>query len=440
MKKSIVISLLTVTIILATALCSLASTGKVTTDTLRLREQASTDSKTLDLLSVGDEIEILGEETGWYKVKYKDHEGYVAAQYINVLTNIGANTINDNKDENNQEVENTTPVTNNPENTEEANQNNNQEENPVAENVETIDVLVNGSKMYITPLINSLVIKTLEEEKQVEIVSEISGWSYVKCGITSGWVRTENIQKKAVENDTKIPENNNNNSSQKIGYISGSSVNFRKTPNTSGEVITKLTKNAEVKIIKTEDGWAEIEYKGDTGYVSTDYISDKKIETTSRGSSARTANKNTEQNKTKTQSETKAKVAEEPAYTGTVTGNAVVEYAKKYLGYKYVSGGSSPSKGFDCSGFTTYVYKHFGISLSRTSRGQASNGKKVSKENLQIGDIICFSNSRSSKSIGHVGIYIGGGRFIHAANSRKGVITSNVSGDGYYFVTASRVI
>lgn len=99
-----------------------------------------------------------------------------------------------------------------------------------------------------------------------------------------------------------------------------------------------------------------------------------------------------------------------------------------------------PNSGFDCSGFTTYVYKHFGVSLSRTSRGQSSNGKAVSKENLSVGDIICFSSSSRSKTIGHVGIYIGGGKFIHSANSRQGVIISNVSGDGYYFVTARRVI
>ena len=103
-------------------------------------------------------------------------------------------------------------------------------------------------------------------------------------------------------------------------------------------------------------------------------------------------------------------------------------------------GGSSPSKGFDCSGFTTYVYKHFGVSLSRTSSGQSGNGKSVSKENMQAGDVICFSNSSGSKKIGHVGIYIGGGKFIHAANSKKGVIISNVTGAGFYFVTARRVI
>ena len=432
MKKSIVISLLTVATLLCTAICSFASTGKVTTDTLRLRKEASTDSSTIALLSVNDEVEILGEEYGWYKVKSGDKVGYVAAQYISILTNAN-NTAseNQNKDNDEQEEQKQEELNSNEENNQNS-ENSNPDEG--TEPKETKKVLETGEKLYITPLINSIVIETLETEKEIEIISEISGWTYVKIGAKAGWVRTDSIKEKEVEKQK--PEENNNNentSSQKIGYISGTSVNFRKTPNTSGEVIKKLTRNAKV-IIKNESyGWAEIEYDGDTGYVSTDYITDKPAETTSRSSVTRTSNNDSTPNTAK-------EAASEPKVTGNFTGADVVAYAKKYLGCKYVYGGSSPS-GFDCSGFTSYVYKHFGVSLSRTSSGQASNGRKVSnKADLQVGDIVCFSSSSKSKTIGHVGIYIGGGKFIHAANSRKGVITSNVTGGGYYFVTASRVI
>lgn len=293
-------------------------------------------------------------------------------------------------------------------------------------------------KIYITPLINSLVIKTVESESEIEVVSEINGWSYIKLGTVTGWVRTENIETKEVEQNTSNPENNNNSSTQKIGYISGNSVNFRKTPNTSGEIITKLTRNTKITVIAEGDGWAEVEYNGNRGYVSTDYISDAELQTTSRSSRPEANTAKTETKKTTTPAVAKT-ASQEPKVTGSFTGADVVAYAKKYLGCKYVYGGSSPS-GFDCSGFTSYVYSHFGVSLSRTSSGQASNGKKVSKGDLQVGDIVCFSSSSKSKKIGHVGIYIGGGKFIHAANSRKGVITSNVTGGGYYFVTASRVI
>lgn len=110
-------------------------------------------------------------------------------------------------------------------------------------------------------------------------------------------------------------------------------------------------------------------------------------------------------------------------------GARVVEIAKQYLGSPYSYGGSSPN-GFDCSGFTQYVYKQVGIDLPRSSSGQADIGKKVSKDNLQPGDIVIFSDTyRSGPS--HTGIYLGNGKFIHASTSTKGVIISDLNSDYY---------
>ena len=422
MKKSIVISLLTATILFCTAICSFASTGIVTTDTLRLREDASVEASIVALLSMSDEVEIIEENNGWYKVKAEvnseEVEGYVSAEYIEV------------KEENSEETKveeekNDTEEKTNTENT---------------ENKVMIKVLAVGTKVYLTPVVNSIVIENIQEEKQLEIKSEINGWAYITVGDIKGWVRTENIiEKEASETE----QENNNNSSQKTGYISGSSVNFREEANTSGKVISKLSRNTEVKVLSEENGWSKIEVNGTQGYVSSSYIADKKVETTSRSSVNRTATvaqKETTKKETKTEKKEETKKdTETTSSKSSATGSEIVSYAKKYLGSRYVYGGSTP-KGFDCSGFTSYVYKHFGYSLSRTSSGQASNGRAVSKSNLQAGDIVCFARSSGSKKIGHVGIYIGGGKFIHAANSRKGVITSKVSGDGYYFVCARRII
>ena len=123
------------------------------------------------------------------------------------------------------------------------------------------------------------------------------------------------------------------------------------------------------------------------------------------------------------------------------TGKEVVEYAKQYLGYKYVSGGASPSTGFDCSGFTSYVYNHFGITLNRSSKDQIKNGVAVDRSNLQPGDIVVFNNSANT-AIGHVGIYIGGDNFIHAANPSEGVRITSLSSSYYKirYVGARRVI
>ena len=109
-------------------------------------------------------------------------------------------------------------------------------------------------------------------------------------------------------------------------------------------------------------------------------------------------------------------------------GQIIVDTAMKYLGVRYVWAGSSP-KGFDCSGFVNYVYKECGYSINRTAALIYQNGTYVEKEDLEVGDAVCFSSS--SNSIGHVGIYIGEGQFIHASSGSGCVIISDLS-EKYY--------
>ena len=125
-----------------------------------------------------------------------------------------------------------------------------------------------------------------------------------------------------------------------------------------------------------------------------------------------------------------------PAKYSEVTGNAIVNYAKKYLGLRYVSGGNSLSTGTDCSGFTKLIYKEFGVTLSRTVLGQVGNGKYVSKSDLQKGDLVFYSKGGSTAT--HVAIYIGNNQVIHESNHRDGVKISSVNMMRY--ITARRVI
>jgi cell wall-associated NlpC family hydrolase len=98
------------------------------------------------------------------------------------------------------------------------------------------------------------------------------------------------------------------------------------------------------------------------------------------------------------------------------------------MGVPYVWGGTSPS-GFDCSGFTQYVFRQCGYSINRTAAAQYSNGSYVSYDSLQAGDLVFFANTYAASGITHVGIYIGGGQFIHCANG--GVKISSLS-ESYY--------
>src|SRR3954466_6498618 len=102
-------------------------------------------------------------------------------------------------------------------------------------------------------------------------------------------------------------------------------------------------------------------------------------------------------------------------------GNKVVKYAKHFLGVPYVWGGSTP-RGFDCSGFVRYVYAHFGVALPHSSYAQFGDGRRVSRRSLRPGDLLFFD------AVGHVGLYIGNGRFIHAPHTGTRVRVERLGG------------
>ena len=122
-----------------------------------------------------------------------------------------------------------------------------------------------------------------------------------------------------------------------------------------------------------------------------------------------------------TQPETQLETQPETQPTPSATGQSIVDYAMQWVGQcNYVWGGTNLTQGggVDCSGFTMNVYAAFGISLPHYSGAQINYGQAVSYEQLQPGDLICFS--------GHVGIYIGGGMMVHAASAERGIVVDDV--------------
>lgn len=345
-----------------------------------------------------------------------------------------------------------------------------------AEQNSTKNITIEVSKEY--EVNQEIVLKTMPiiyskqkgsiTEGKITIIEELNDWYRISNLESEGWARKSNIQNAVVEeniensdqkeetntsNVENVTETDNNEKEEttntiteisKVGYVKADGLNIRKEPTTSSEAIHSLSFNSKITITGEVDGWYRINYEGKVGFVSQKYVSDTKLpENTSRGGVDRTsANEVNEKNVEVSSAETNDvnEEQEEEATTETVTGNQVVEYAKKYLGYKYVAGGSS-TKGFDCSGFTTYVFKHFGISLNRASKGQIKNGVAVEKSKLQAGDLVIFNNE-SNSAIGHVGIYIGSGKFIHAANKKEGVTITELSMSYYSkrYVGARRVI
>jgi len=125
---------------------------------------------------------------------------------------------------------------------------------------------------------------------------------------------------------------------------------------------------------------------------------------------------------------------------GSATGQQIVDYAKQFLGVSYVYGGTSPS-GFDCSGLVYYCYRHYGYRVNRTAAALSYNGVAVSSSNLQAGDVVLFTDG-SGSYIGHCGIYIGGGYFIHAPHTGDVVRISSLSSEYYkdHYSGARRIV
>ena len=213
-------------------------------------------------------------------------------------------------------------------------------------------------------------------------------------------------------------------------------LNVREEQSADSRRIGYIDNGENVKVVEDCGDWLKVQYTDSKqGYVSAEYVSvheefvyAKSIEEERREEAERQA------------LAARAKEAEQstPEVIGTITfptnqytsneelRTAIVDYAMQYLGNKYVHGGRSLASGTDCSGFTCYIYKDFGYSLSRTPGGQYStNGRSVSYDEIQPGDIICYGKSKCT----HVGLYIGDGQIIHSANSRKGVIISNADYD-----------
>lgn len=275
--------------------------------------------------------------------------------------------------------------------------------------------------------------------------------------------------------------------SSKTGTITGSTVNLRSKPDIESKILDKLSKGTLVLVLNTKGDWCNVLYEGNSGWISSDYISVKQIKTVRayitgnkvnlrtgsttksdslgylyKGAEIDVMGKSGDWFKIISERGTKGWVSGDyvrvdsevsrgdseiptvPAESGVEAssgkGELLVKLAKRYLGCPYVWGGSSPS-GFDCSGYTSYVYRQFGISINRTAAEQAEQGKRVSKSELQLGDLVMFDTNGGYNHINHVGIYIGGGRFIHASNPGDDVKISDLD-ESYYarsYMTARRI-
>ncbi len=291
----------------------------------------------------------------------------------------------------------------------------------------------------------------------VVIMQEVDGWYLVNYNLQVGYMSKDYVEFNERKN-------------VKLGYaMFDTTSNVRTGPDTASGIVAQAPKGETCFIIGFNCGWYKVSFNGQIGYVRSDLLtlleepyynagsrgntykeSSKKTDpaassssssskdssgskkiSNSKSSSSSSSSSSTSASASSTSSSTSS-ASTQSASTESTLGEQVVAYARKYMGYRYVFGGASPSTGFDCSGLVYYIYKQLGYNVGRTSANQLYGGTQVSRNNLKVGDIVLFERTyTTSDRATHSGIYIGDGNFIHAANSRLGVIVSNLSTEYY---------
>lgn len=257
-------------------------------------------------------------------------------------------------------------------------------------NIGIADVESGNLNVRAIPSTEGKLVGKMPKDSACEVVSVEDGWAYIQSGEVEGYVSTEFL---LIGPDAKLKAAE---LVHTVAIAQTDGLNVRDEANTNSAVMTQVPKGEELDFVEDLGDWIRVSIDGDDAFVSAQYVTvEEKLDT--------------------------AITMTELLYGQGVSDVRVdlVEYAKQFLGNPYVWGGTSLTKGADCSGFVMSVFKKYGVKLSHSSKAQANEGTKISTSELLPGDLIFYANSRGS--INHVAIYIGGGQVIHASNPKTGI-------------------
>ena len=333
---------------------------------VNFRSAPNTSSTSYGELKNGTKVNVVGVSSGWYKVTYNGKTGYIHPDYITLASSSAGTAI--------------------------------APSNTVTSTTGTAGTVKCSSSVNLRSEANtsSSILAELKNGTAVTVVSTANGWCKVTYSGKTGYIKQDYVS------TTGSASNNTSASTGTAAVVKCSStVNFRSAASTSSTVLGELKNGTAVTVLSTSNGWSKVSYAGKTGYISADYLV-----TASSGTAISPSN-------------TAASVSI------SAKRQSVLNYAAQFLGVPYVYGGSTPS-GFDCSGFTSYVFKNTVGSIPRVAQAQYDATTRVSRDDLLPGDLVFFGSSTSS--ISHVGIYVGSNQFIHAPSTGDVVKYSSLTG------------
>ena len=257
-------------------------------------------------------------------------------------------------------------------------------------NIGIADVESGNLNVRAVPGTDGKLVGKMPKNSACEILDMADGWAHIQSGEVDGYVSLDYL---LTGPDAKMRAAE---LVRTVAIAETDGLNVRDQANTDSKVMTQVLKGEELDFVEDLGDWIQVSLDGEDAYVKAEYVRvEEKLDT--------------------------AITMTELLYGQGVSDVRVdlVEYAKQFLGNPYVWGGTSLTKGADCSGFVLSVFKKYGVKLSHSSRAQANEGTKISASDLLPGDLVFYSNS--SGTINHVAIYIGGGQVIHASNPKSGI-------------------
>ena len=291
---------------------------------------------------------------------------------------------------------------------------------------------------------DSKILGKLYDNSVGTVVKEVDGWYKIKSGSVTGFVKADYVEVGTKKLLNKV--------GTRIATVDTQTLRVRKNADADAKVIELVPGGEELTVVseaKKDDGWVKVSVEGGEGYVSVDYVTlsteytyaeskeeeaarlaeeeaDRKAAEAAAAAAAQQSATNKSSSSSSSSSSKSSSSSSSSSSSGSSSssnrnysapsgsnGQAVANYACQFVGNPYVYGGSSLTNGADCSGFVMAVYAAFGVSLPHSSSAQRSCGYGVSIDDIQPGDIVCYS--------GHVGIYVGNNTIVHASSPSTGI-------------------